>query len=162
MKKFFLFFTFVFIGLVPAKASEIKQFPALIIKTFDGKIFNLEKNRNKIVIVNFWASWCVDCKKEMLILEEIYDEYKSRGLEIIGVSIDREKDRNKATALAHALKYKNAMIQDAKKNDFDFPDAVPVSYVIDDVGKIKSVIISDEKPITKKDFDELLRPLFLR
>jgi hypothetical protein len=61
--------------------------------------------------------------------------------------------------LANSLKYKNAMIQDAKKNDFDFPDAVPVSYMIDGDGKIKAVIISDEKPITKKDFDELLRPL---
>ncbi len=160
MKKFFPFLVFIFIGLVSSQASGIKQSPALIIKTFDGKIFNLEKNRGKIVIVNFWASWCVDCKKEMLILEEIYHEYKSRGLEIIGISIDREKDRDKAMTLANSLKYKNAMIQDAKKNDFDFPDAVPVSYVINGDGKIKAVIIFDEKPITKKDFDELLRPLF--
>lgn len=160
MKKNFLFFVFIFIGFISAQASEIKQSPALIIKTFDGKIFNLEKNRGKIVIVNFWASWCIDCKKEMLILEKIYDEYKPRGLEIIGISIDSKKDRDKVVTLAKSLKYKNAMIQDAKKNDFDFPDAVPVSYVIDGGGKIKSVIISDEKPITKKDFDELLRPLF--
>ncbi len=160
MKKIFLFFIFVLLGLTPAQASDIRQSPALIIKTFDGKIFNLEKNRGKIVIVNFWASWCVDCKKEMLILEEIYGEYKSRGLEIIGISIDSEKDRTKALTIANSQSYKNAMIRDAKKNDFDFPDAVPVSYVIDGSGKIKAVIISEENPITKNDFDEVLRKLF--
>jgi len=158
MKKFCLILVFLLSATNSIKASEIKADPTLIITTLDGKNFDLKEKRGKVVIVNFWAKWCVDCRKEMLILDEIYREYKSKNLEIIGINIDRKRAREKVLEASSSLSYPNAMFIDAKETSFEEPNAIPVSYVIDKDGKLFTKIGADDK-VAKEDFEKVVKPL---
>lgn len=78
----------------------------------------------------------MDCRKEMVILNELYQEHHEKGLEIIGISIDSKKDREKAVSVAKNFLYQNAMLNDLKKNSFDNVEFVPTNYAIDKSGNL--------------------------
>ena len=159
MRKFFLILVFLLSATNSIKASEIKENPTLIITTLDGKNFDLKEKRGKVVIINFWAKWCIDCRKEMLILNEIYQKYKSPNLEIIGINIDRKSQRQKVLEISSSLSYPNAMLYEAKETSFEEPNAIPLSYIIDKDGKIITKIIANDNKLTKEDFENILKPL---
>ena len=159
MKKFCLILVFLLSATNSIKASEIKADPTLIITTLDGKNFDLKEKRGKVVIVNFWAKWCIDCHKEMLILDKIYREYKSQNLEIIGINIGRKRERQKVLEVSSSLSYPNAMFIDVKENNFEEPNAIPVSYVINKDGKLITKITANDSKATKEDFENYLKPL---
>ena len=59
--------------------------------TPEGKTLSLSSLRGKVVLIDFWASWCKPCRMENPNVKRVYEQYKSKGFEIIGVSLDREK-----------------------------------------------------------------------
>lgn len=67
--------------------------PALRLPRLDGGVTGLEDHRDKLVIVNFWATWCTPCTTEMPTLEALWQEYRPRGLVVLGVSVDRDAPR---------------------------------------------------------------------
>ncbi len=162
MKNILLFLATIFLlnqNISNAQAYDSKIFPNLSGKTLAGKNFDLKEKRGQVVLVNFWATWCIDCRKELPILDEIYQEYQAQGFEIVGVSTDGKKDRAKVLEVAGDKKYLNLLASDLTKNDF--PDVVflPISYAIDRDGKLIGEIIVEGRAITKKDFEDVLKPL---
>ncbi|MEL7162585.1 MAG: TlpA disulfide reductase family protein, partial [Bacteroidota bacterium] len=59
----------------------------------EGESISLSSLRGKVVLIDFWASWCGPCRKENPNVVKLYDKYKDAGFEILGVSLDRTKDR---------------------------------------------------------------------
>jgi peroxiredoxin len=75
-----------------AGISEFKEGqrgPAFSLATLDGRRRALADYRDKLVILNFWATWCVPCTDEMPALEALWNDYRARGLVVLGVSVDR-------------------------------------------------------------------------
>lgn len=71
-----------------------QKFTDFTMQTPDGKEIKLSDyvGKGKVVLVDFWASWCGPCRREMPNLVEIYKKYKSQGFEIVGVSLDRDAE----------------------------------------------------------------------
>ena len=69
--------------------------PDFTLKDINGKNITLSSFRGKVVLLNFWATWCPPCRAEMPALNRLYRETKQRGLEIIAVSTDRSLDHVK-------------------------------------------------------------------
>ena len=107
------------------------------------KTFDLRAQRGKVVIVNFWATWCPPCRKEMPALDAFYRRYHGQGLEIIGVSADRPHDRSDVLKVAQSISYPAAMMGDAKTNDFEDPSELPVTYIVDAHGVVRAKLTSD-------------------
>jgi peroxiredoxin len=64
--------------------------PDFKLNTLDGKPFKLSKLKGKYVVLDFWASWCPDCRKDAPNLVRMYQEFHSRGVEFVGVSFDTD------------------------------------------------------------------------
>jgi cytochrome c biogenesis protein CcmG, thiol:disulfide interchange protein DsbE len=133
--------------------------PALIIQQLNGNTFNLADQRGKVTIVNFWATWCPPCRKEMPALDTLYRRYHSRGLEMIGLSADRPHDRSEVIKVMQPFSYPAAMLDDAQSDGFGDPSVLPVTYVVDAQGVVRAKFTPDEKPLTEQSLAAAVLPL---
>jgi cytochrome c biogenesis protein CcmG, thiol:disulfide interchange protein DsbE len=143
--------------------SELGQpAPALVIEELNGNTFDLAAQRGKVTIVNFWATWCQPCRKEMPALDAFYRRYHAQGLEMIGLSADRPHDRSEVIKVMQSFSYPAAMLDDAKSDGFSDPSALPVTYVIDTNGILRAKFTPDDKPLTQERLTETVLPLLVR
>jgi thiol-disulfide isomerase/thioredoxin len=76
--------------------AELKRRPLEIaFVSLDGRAVDLHTLRGKVVLIDFWATWCAPCIKQVPALRRLFAEYHKHGFEIIGVSLDRDEDRQK-------------------------------------------------------------------
>ena len=130
------------ISRVACAAPEIdKPAPALVVTALDGQTFDLAKLRGKVVLVNYWATWCAPCRKEMPKLDAFYRRHHDQGLEIIGISIDFPRDFEKARRAAKAVGYPTAQAKAITEDGFGPPDGVPITWIIDTDGKVRDRLI---------------------
>lgn len=125
-----------------AAAPEIgADAPALVLTELDGSSFDLAKLRGKVVLVNYWATWCAPCRKEMPKLDAFYQRYHGHGLEIISISIDFPRDFEKMRKAAAAVRYPTALASAITDDGFGTPKAVPITWIIDGDGKVRDRMI---------------------
>ncbi len=129
-------------GLSAWAAPEIdKPAPALVLTALDGANFDLAKLRGKVVLVNYWATWCAPCRKEMPKLDAFYRHYHPQGLEVIGISIDFDRDLGKARKAAQTVSYPTALAKSISDDGFGIPKGVPITWIIDADGKVRDRLI---------------------
>jgi thiol-disulfide isomerase/thioredoxin len=120
-----------------AHIAALDKAPDFSAADFDGNNVQLsELLKNGAVILDFWASWCVPCKKELPELAKLGEKYDS--LTVVAVTIDKPKDRPKAKAAAKAIKCDIVYLfdqDDQVKNLLEVQD-VPTTFIIDRNGKI--------------------------
>jgi cytochrome c biogenesis protein CcmG, thiol:disulfide interchange protein DsbE len=133
--------------------------PSLVANTLDGQIFDLEKLRGSVVLVNYWATWCAPCKKEMPKLSAFYRHYHPRNLQMIGISVDRDADLGKVRKIMTSLAYPVAMLKGGVTVDgFGPPDGVPITWIIDTEGKVRDRMIDVRDELLKELVVPLLTP----
>ena len=123
-------------------APEIgKAAPALVVTGLDGQAFDLAKLKGNVVLVNYWATWCAPCRKDMPKLDAFYRRYHQQNLEMIGISIDRDSDLKKVRRMMATLAYPVALQKDISVNGFGAPDGVPITWIVDSDGKVRDRMI---------------------
>jgi thiol-disulfide isomerase/thioredoxin len=133
-------------GLAGAEPAMNEAAPALVATALDGQTFDLASLRGKVILVNFWATWCVPCRKEMPVLDAFYQRHRGEGIELIGISIDFARDSAKMRKAGGAVAYPVAWANEIAVNGFGTPAGVPVTYVIDTKGVVRDMFIAvDEK-----------------
>ncbi len=90
------------IAQIKEKVGIGKKAKDFTVTLFSGDEFTLSAQKGKVILIDFWASWCGPCRKEMPNLKKYYNEFKDKGFEIIGISLDRDK-----LALEEFLKKEN-------------------------------------------------------
>lgn len=123
-----------------------------------GKSWTLRELHGKVVLVNFWATWCPPCRKEMPDLDALYKKFKDQGLVILAID-DEDMAKVKPFLTERPVTYTILLDPGRKANDLFHIDGIPKSFVYDREGKLVAQSIDMR---TQKQFLEMLAQAGLR
>ena len=108
------------------------------VKDLKGREISLSNYSGKVVFLNFWATWCGPCKAEIPDFIEAYKQYKDKGMEIIGISVDRISPKSVLKFVEkYKINYPVVMSTDKIQKDYEPGPYIPTTIIIDQEGKIK-------------------------
>lgn len=114
----------------------------------DGKKFSLDGLMGKYTIIDFWASWCAPCRKEIPNLKSLYEKYQSKGLAIISISIDKENAKWKKALDEEQLTWANLIDNGGVANEYGVK-AIPDMFIVDEKGKVIAIKLRGEGLVEK-------------
>ncbi len=130
-----------------------------------GKEFKLSDFHGKVVILDFWATWCPPCRAEIPAFVELSNEFKKDGLEVIGIALERNPDPKVLQKWLTENKVEYTVAIDAKNEITalykDVPDTngiqgIPTTLIIDRAGKVRKVLVGGHP---KEAFETEVKPL---
>lgn len=141
-----------------------KKFPKANLKTLEGQTINLNNNfsKNKLTIINFWATWCSPCKKELDAIKQLYPDWKNMGVELVAVTIDDAQALNKVKPMVAQKGWTYTILSDQNKEMLRLLNfqSIPQTFVVDTNGNIvythNGYAPGDEHELGKK-LKELLK-----
>lgn len=113
--------------------------PRFELTTFDGAHTALEDLHGRVVVVNFWASWCVECGVEAAALEGIWRDYKDRGVTVLGIAYTDTRPAALAYLEHHGVTYPNGPDAGGKISRAYRLTGVPETVVIDATGRLAAL-----------------------
>ena len=144
----------------PAALAPASPAPDFTLHSMDGPNLRLKEQRGRVVMVNFWATWCGPCRQEMPQLNRLYEKYKASGFVLLGVNVD--DDQRKAAEVAGKLGVTFPVLLDTDKTVSKLYDlsTMPSTVIIDRDGKIRYVhrgYVSGYEDNYEKQIRELLK-----
>jgi peroxiredoxin len=134
--------------------------PDFSLHAMSGPNMRLKDQRGRVVMVNFWATWCAPCRQEMPQLNRLYEKYRSSGFVLLGVNVD--EDSSKAAEVAAKLGITFPVLLDADKSVSKLYDlsTMPSTVLIDRDGKVRYVhrgYLAGYEDAYEKQIRELLK-----
>lgn len=112
--------------------------PDFILSDISGSQVSLSSLKGKVVLLEFWATWCPPCKEAVPELKAIYEKYRERGFVLLGVAVDKGADNKTAVASyvkKHSITYP-VLYDDNNTNRSYRVTSIPTSFIIDKTGKV--------------------------
>ena len=128
------------------------------LKDPDGKDVRLSQYKGKVVLVNFWATWCGPCRVEIPEFVEVYSEYKDRGFEILGVLAQDTPSKEQLAAFAaeHKMDYPVLFSSEPLESAFGELVGLPTSFLL---GRDGTVCAKQLGPASKEDLKRSVEAL---
>jgi len=145
-----------------SKLKKGQPAPDFTLKDIDGKTWKLSDLKGKkVVMIDFWATWCNICKREMPILQKVYQEYQGKGVEFLGIALDENEAAIKKVVREKGVTYPTLVDKDTKvaTEIYQLSGPIPYKVVIDLSGTIVYDHVGDYvdyPPEIVDVFDQLL------
>jgi cytochrome c biogenesis protein CcmG/thiol:disulfide interchange protein DsbE len=133
-----LLFPVVAFGAIKPAASR-KAAPSFTLKGLDGKEVALTSLKGKVVLLNFWATWCSPCKKEIPWFVEFQRQHQAKGLVVLGVSADDDVKEVQAFLKSVTVNYPVVMGTEATMKAYGGVESLPTSFLIDRQGRVAGI-----------------------
>lgn len=144
-------------GQAAVNQTNNSQAPGFTLKDAKGRIARLSDYKGKVVLINFWATWCAPCQAEMPALVELQNKYRAQGLQIIGVTYPPEQ-RSAVRRMMRRFKLNYPVLfgTRAMTDAYEIGEVLPTTLVVDRDGKIRERILGMLEP---DEFKEKVAPL---
>jgi len=141
---------------IPAKGKA----PDFTLKSNHGNNVKLSEQRGKVIMINFWASWCAPCRKEMPLLEELYQRYKDGGFTLLGVNV--EEDSSAAKDLLKEIQVSFPILFDSQNavSQLYGVEAMPSTVILDRDGNLR-FIHKGYQPGYEDEYQKQVRELIM-
>jgi len=128
------------LGSTPALALEAgKPMPELGVTDLHGKRVDRASLEGKVVLIDFWATWCAPCKQELPVLQRLQTKYAKHGLVVIAISVDSDADKVRAFVKRMGLSLRVIHDADHALAERYGPTKMPSSYLVDREGRVRRV-----------------------
>lgn len=140
--------------------AQEKRAPQFALRDINGRTVRLSAYRGKVVLINFWATWCPPCRAEMPELVRLQREHAAQGLQIIGITYPPET-KTRVRRFARRLKVNYPIVLGSRqlKARFSSEETLPLTVVIDRDGKVKEII---NGILLCEEFEEKIKPLLMK
>lgn len=146
----------IFFLLTLRESNKLKPAPDFALEDLKGNRVRLSDFRGKIVMLVFWAPWCRFCLQGIPHFIDLYDEYKNKGLEVIGISLDRNRERIRTFAKAWRINYP-ITLADSRVTEYYGIVSIPTTLVINRKGEIyRRYVGYRDRAVLEKDIENLL------
>lgn len=134
--------------------------PQFALKDLNGKTVKLSNYNGKVVLLNFWATWCAPCRAEMPDLVKLQKEYQAHGLQVVGVTYP-DYSRRAVQKVARQLRVNYPIVLGSRElaAQYDVGEVLPTTIIIDREGKIRGRILGIMEP---EEFGQSVKPLLNR
>ncbi len=130
--------------------------PALRGKLFSGEEFDVARMRGKVVLVNFYSSYCKFCAYEIGLLETFYEEHRDEGFEVIAVGVDAPEDRARVVRMLGIYNLPGTMAEELSESGYARRYPTPTAFIVDREGILRHRITGAKSP---HHYRELVVPL---
>jgi peroxiredoxin len=154
-----LFFLALTLQVHAKDLEEGKPAPSIEAKLLDGSRFKLAEQSGKVVILNFWATWCAPCREEMPAIETYYQKHKKEGLHIIAISVDSPSDLAVVKEVMRSFTFPAAMKDDADVRGYGRIWRMPMTFVIDRRGILRKDGSEGDPKVDLPLLEKIVTPL---
>lgn len=155
----------LFLGFAPesiwhgggvAPPSERKATADFTLQDIDGKRWSLAEQRGRVVLVNYWGTWCPPCRQETPGLVRLANEYRGKGVEVAGISLDEDLTAVREFVAEYHISYPILLPSNAE-NLTTTIESIPVSLLYDRQGRVAKRYVGAVSEATfKRDVEQLL------
>jgi thiol-disulfide isomerase/thioredoxin len=150
MKRIVAIVLMVFLSVAPSLAQG--KAPNFALKTAEGRVVELSKLQGKVVVVNFWATWCGPCRAEMPGMLEVYGAYKGKGVEFVGISVDEGGWKDVTPFVKRmSITYPVVLDDGAVAWAYGGVNAIPTTFIVDRKGNLVTKHVGY---MSKEDFEK--------
>ncbi len=122
------------------KHSQAPKAPDFTLKTLEGKELSLSSFQGKVVLLNFWATWCPPCRAEIPIFHAYYKKWKDKGFVIIGISMDKSAQIAATFMRELGITYPNLLGNNALAAQYRV-QGLPTTYILDREGRVVQMYV---------------------
>ena len=140
----------------PGCQAEKKADLNYTLKDMNGADVRLSDFKSKVLLINFWGTWCAPCRAEIPELIKIAAKYKDKGVVVLGLAQQDTPEDLRAFAAEHKMNYPSLLSTEAVEEAFGPMWAVPMSFIIDRAG---SICFKHIGPVTMPQVEKALQPL---
>jgi len=145
------------LGAALGIASGARATPRYAVTTLEGTTLSDDALRGRVVLVNFWATWCFPCRAEMPLLQRMYARHRDRGLVVLGLSVDRGDPATVRTFLRErGVTYPVAIVGTDVQRAFGGVRGYPTSILIDRSGVVRHTVVG---PLAAASLEPAVRRL---
>jgi thiol-disulfide isomerase/thioredoxin len=140
-----------------ANAQSRQPMPHLTVRDIRGKKIHLRNYQGKVVLINFWATWCPPCRAEIPDLVKLQHEFRSRGLRVIGITYPPQ-EISEVRQFARSLGVNYPVVLGTKETKllFTSSEELPITIVVGKDGVVRDII---EGILLPAEIDQLIKPL---
>lgn len=149
--------------LAPLQAASLqvgRAAPPATLKTLDGTNLTSTQYLGKVVILTFWATWCVPCREELPLLSAYAKAHADEGLVVLGFSLDDPQNLQQVRAVSRTLAFPTGLLGSDRLAGYGRIWRIPVNFTIDRAGRLVDNGWKDPKPVwTQERLERIVKPL---